>query len=299
MEKKYESVTLDEIARRFPTKEACLEYIAGRKWHDGFSCIRCRHKRYSNGMKYLDRQCNNCHYIESPTANTLFHKVKFSLVKAFRIVHLVSTTKTGIASTTLSRLLGLRQKTCHLFKLKVMQAMRHQEGLDRCLEGLVEVGVFETGNVYKSAKGEKKSTRRKILLGIEKKGKGVSRMEAVSCCKATCRKYEEFIMSRVANGSRIEAENKPSLRHIDPDKECKLFLTDPKENKGRFTRMVRVRTLLTNRLKAIHGHVKYLDYYLAEYSYRHNRFYMKGEILDDLLSRMIGHAPRPRLSLIM
>jgi hypothetical protein len=68
---------------------------------------------------------------------TLFHKVKFDLLKAFYIVYFVSTNKKGITSTELSRKLNLRQKTCWGFKRKVMKAMESSE--NHPIEGDVEV----------------------------------------------------------------------------------------------------------------------------------------------------------------
>jgi len=56
-------------------------------------------------------------------AGTLFHRCKFSILLAFYIVYYTATSKKGIASTELSRKLGLRQKTCWAFKMKVMRAM--------------------------------------------------------------------------------------------------------------------------------------------------------------------------------
>jgi hypothetical protein len=80
---------------------------------------------YSIDMSFL-AQINFFYFqyaLESPTAQTLFHKVKFDLLKAFYIVYFVSTNKKGITSTELSRKLNLRQKTCWGFKRKVMKAM--------------------------------------------------------------------------------------------------------------------------------------------------------------------------------
>ena len=62
--------------------------------------------------------------MESPTAGTLFHKVKFDLLKAFWIVYFLATNKKGFSSTELARKLELGQKTCWRFKRKVMKAMK-------------------------------------------------------------------------------------------------------------------------------------------------------------------------------
>ncbi|MCO6472007.1 MAG: hypothetical protein WA008_03780, partial [Saprospiraceae bacterium] len=51
-----------------------------------------------------------------------------------------------------------------------------------------------------------------------------------------------------------------------------------------------VRNML-NWLYARHGYVTYLQDYLNEYCYRYNRHRMKGEILDDIITRMVRHKP--------
>ena len=53
----------------------------------------------------------------------------------------------------------------------------------------------------------------------------------------------------------------------------------------------RVVTNMINWLYTRHGHVTYLQDYLNEYCYRYNRHRMKGEILDDIIARMVRHRP--------
>ncbi len=105
----------------------------------------------------MDRQCTKCRYLESPTAGTLFHKVKFPLVKAFHIVYFVSTNKKGITSTELGRKLGLKQKVCWHFKRKVMMAMDSSKNFP--LSGIVEVDETFVGGSDGNAKGRKKGKK--------------------------------------------------------------------------------------------------------------------------------------------
>lgn len=80
-------------------------------------CYNGGHTHYCKGNSPYSRNCTSRGYDESPTSQTLLHKIKFDLVKAFYIVHFMSTNKKEIASTELSRKLSLRQKTCcHLRK---------------------------------------------------------------------------------------------------------------------------------------------------------------------------------------
>jgi len=74
-------------------------------------------------LKY-DRQCIRCNRTVYPTSQTLFHKLKFPILKAFYIVYYVSICKKGFSSTELSRKLGLRQKTCLTLKRKVIKTMK-------------------------------------------------------------------------------------------------------------------------------------------------------------------------------
>lgn len=124
MENKSESFTIFDFQERFPDENSCMEYLVELKWSNGFVCPQCGNNKFCKAKRKYDRQCTKCRCITSPTSGTLFHKLKFSILKAFYIVYYVSTYKKGISSTELSRKLGLRQKTCWLFKRKIMNAMQ-------------------------------------------------------------------------------------------------------------------------------------------------------------------------------
>jgi len=98
--------------------QKCYEYLVDLKWKNGYSCQKCGNAKHCAGLDDYGRQCAVCNNVESATAGTLFHKCKFSILKAFYIVYYVSTNKKGIASTELSRKLGLRQKTTQLSRNK-------------------------------------------------------------------------------------------------------------------------------------------------------------------------------------
>ncbi len=54
------------------------------------------YKAKNDGCKQLcSRRCSQCGYDESATAGTLFHKLKFSLLKAFEMVYEITTSKKG------------------------------------------------------------------------------------------------------------------------------------------------------------------------------------------------------------
>ena len=169
MEKKYESLTLVEFQRQFPDDKSCYDYLAEMKWSDGFKCERCAHTHYCKGKLDRTRQCTKCGYQATPTSNTLFHKVKFPILKALYIVYFVATNKQGISSTALSRKLGLRQKTCQSFKHKVMIAMA--SSWDYLLKGKVEIDETVVGQQEEGLRGRKNDKKKRVVVAIERKRK--------------------------------------------------------------------------------------------------------------------------------
>ena len=109
-----------EFKAKFYDEQSCLSYLADFKWGDGFSCSRCGNTKYCAGGREFSRICTTCHLTSSPASGTLFHNVKFPLLKAFYIVFYLTRFGEGIkTSTALSNKLGLRQKTCWRFSQKV------------------------------------------------------------------------------------------------------------------------------------------------------------------------------------
>ncbi len=124
IEKRFASLTIFKFQELFPDEISCMNYLVKLKWANGFQCPQCGNTKHCKGNKEHILQCTKCNRLVSATSGTLFHKVKFPLLKAFYIVYYMSTNKKGISSTELSRKLGLRQKTCWLFKQKVMHGMK-------------------------------------------------------------------------------------------------------------------------------------------------------------------------------
>jgi hypothetical protein len=143
-------------------------------------------------------------YVESPTAQTLFHKVKFDLLKAFYIVYFVSTNKKGITSTELSRKLNLRQKTCWGFKRKVMKAMESSE--NHPIEGDVEVDETVFGGQEENTKGRKNINKKLVVLAIEKKNKGVSRLYARVIPNASAEQLGGFMKAHIDPKAKITTD---------------------------------------------------------------------------------------------
>jgi two-component system, sensor histidine kinase LadS len=113
-----------EFRKIFPDELTCLRYLEQQKWENGYHCKKCSHDKHHPGKDGFDRRCSRCGYVESPTAYTIFHGVKFPLEKAFYILHLVITERDDLTIDEISQMLELRRNTCWSFKDKVNKIIK-------------------------------------------------------------------------------------------------------------------------------------------------------------------------------
>jgi hypothetical protein len=288
MEQRFKSLSLFEFQERFSNAADCLKYLADEKWGNGFVCRKCGHTHSCAGKATQSRQCTCCRYVESPTAQTLFHKVKFDLLKAFYIVYFVSTNKKGITSTELSRKLNLRQKTCWGFKRKVMKAMESSE--NHPIEGDVEVDETVFGGQEENTKGRKNINKKLVVLAIEKKNKGVSRLYARVIPNASAEQLGGFMKAHIDPKAKITTDKWTGYIPLKADFENLTRVASGKKGSN-FPELHRVVMNLKSWLRGVHHHVNDLQDYLNEYCYRFNRSFMKENIFDNLMKRMIEAEP--------
>ena len=288
MEKRYESLTLFEFQQQFPDDQACYTHLAKLKWPDGFICEKCEHTHYCKGKLERTRQCTKCGYQATPTSGTLFHKVKFPILKAFYIIYFIATNKQGISSTELSRKLGLRQKTCWSFKQKVMKAMT--SSLKHPMMGKVEVDETVVGQQEEGTKGRQNEDKKLVLVAIEREGKGIKRMYARVIEDGSNASMKPFFEDHISPQAKITTDE---WKGYSPFKEDFPNLEQiPSGKKGKnFPDMHRAIMMFKAWLRGIHHSVKHLQAYLDEYCYRFNRHLMNGKIFDNLLSRVVAHNP--------
>lgn len=288
MEQRFKSLSLFEFQEQYTSSDDCLKYLAEMKWKEGFKCRKCGHTHSCDGKAAHSRQCTSCRYVESPTAQTLFHKVKFDLLKAFYIVYFVATNKKGITSTELSRKLNLRQKTCWSFKRKVMKAMKSSE--NHKIESDAEVDETVFGGQEEGVRGRKNTNKKLAVVAIEKKKKGVSRLYVRVIPKASAEHLGDFMKTYISKDAQVKTDLWTGYAPLEKD--FVNMIRTPSGKKGKnFPEMHRVIMNLKAWIRGTHHHVKDLQDYLDEYCYRFNRSFMKANIFDNLMNRIISTKP--------
>jgi hypothetical protein len=132
-------VKFEEFCKIYPTEDACHKFLAEMKWRTGFSCVKCKNTKYSEGKSPYARRCTKCNYEESAVLFTIFSRVKFPLTKAFYMLFLYTSSKEKLTSTHLSRILKLRQKTCWSFLQKVKENTEAQKAANKPIDKWMDV----------------------------------------------------------------------------------------------------------------------------------------------------------------
>ena len=247
--------------KEFADDDKCSKVVATQKWLKGYKCIECGNLKYIVVKKHHSRECTKCRYIESSTANTLFHKVKFGLQKAFCIVFEMSCTTKGLSSTQMAKRYDINQKTAWLFMQKIKLAMASSQ--QHPLKGDVHVDEFVIGGRETGKQGRSYDTEKsKIVCALELTQKGKIK-----------RGYAKVIDDSSAKSIRTLFEE-----HIGKN----------------FNQIHTVIHQIKSGIRTTQSHVDkgHLQKYLDEYFYKLNRSQFKDTIFDNLFKRMVNHNHR-------
>lgn len=79
-------VSIEEFNNLFPDELTCLRLLHDLKWEQGYTCRKCGHANCKEDKRSA-KKCSKCGHVESATANTLLHRVKIPLPKAFYLTY--------------------------------------------------------------------------------------------------------------------------------------------------------------------------------------------------------------------
>lgn len=275
---------------KFGTQDQCYEYLARIKWEDGYVCSKCGHIHYIKGKQPFSRRCKKCGYDESTTTNTLFHKLKFGIDKAFEMLYEIVTSKKGANSIWLAERFGIQQKTAWLFRQKVQLAMKSSDQFP--LEEVVHIDEFEIGTPQKGEQGRSASDKKmRVVIAIEeregKSGRGYAKViEDYSSAS-----LKPIFDTHVKEDAKVVADG---WKGYVPIKEQYPNMTQRLSDKGKNFKMLHIQIRnFKNWLRGVHSYCnkEYLQKYIDEYFFRFNRRSHRESILDKIIERCVNHQP--------
>jgi len=277
---------LIQFVERFKTDEDCLIYLSEIKWESGYVCRKCGHTKYQE-RKNHSRTCNHCSDTESPTANTLFHKVKFGLRKAFFMCFEMATTTKSLSASQMSVRFGVRENTARLFMHKVREAMKSSE--NNPMDGIVHVDEFVVGGKEQDKPGRSYDSKKKksiCAVQLTEDGK-VKRFYVLKIKDFSAKSLRMIFDKHVSTDADITTDEWKGYRPIMKDYNIEQI---PSDNGGNFKALHTMIHQVKSWLRTTYSWVseKNIDRYYNEFCYRINRSQNKETIFNNLIRRMVA-----------
>lgn len=281
----FKGQNLIEFTERFKTDEDCQLYLAHFKWSEGFECVKCGHSG-SQIRRNHSRTCNKCSHTESVTANTLFHKVKFGLRKAFFICFEMATSTKSLSASYVAARFGVTEKTGRLFMHKVREAMKSSE--DHPMDGTVHVDEYVIGGKEEGKVGRSyDSNKKKMVCAVELTDDGkVKRMYSLNIDNYSSKELGKIFDKHISKKANVVTDKWrgywPLMKQYG--------ISQIESNHGlNFMALHTMIHQVKSWLRTTYSWVSQFNVnrYLNEFCYRINRSQMKENIFNNLIQRMV------------
>ena len=273
------------FAERFKTDNDCKEYLSTIKWKEAYVCVKCGHTA-SQIRKDYSRTCNKCSHTESASANTLFHKVKFGLRKAFFICFEMATTTKSLSARYMAVRYTVTERTARLFMHKVREAMKSSE--NNPMDGAVHVDEFVLGGKEKGKVGRSyDSKKKKAITAIQLTDEGkVRRMYVRLIDDFSASSLSTIFDKHIDKEAKITTDlwkgYKPISRHYHIDQ-------IPSDKGLNFKALHTMIHQIKSWIRTTYSWVSKANIhrYFNEFCFRINRSQSKNTIFNNLIVRMV------------
>lgn len=281
----FKGQNLLEFSDRFKNDQDCKEYLAFLKNKSDYKCLKCNHTACQVKTDFA-RQCNVCGHKESATANTLFHKVKFGVRKAFFICFEMATTTKSLSASYMGVRYGVTEKTARLFMLKVRQAMASSG--NHPMDGTVHVDEFVLGGKEEGKAGRSyDSKKKKIVTAVQLTDTGkVKRMYAMKIGDFSAQSLQYIFVDHISREAEVTTDIWRGYRPIGKVYKIKQIESNKGLNfKAIHTMIHQVKSWIRTTYSWVSEHN--MDRYLNEFCFRINRSQSKNTIFNNLMVKMV------------
>jgi transposase-like protein len=281
----FKGQNLLEFAERFKTDKDCIEYLSHFKWQKGYKCVKCNHTA-SQIRRDHSRTCNVCSHTESATANTLFHKVKFGVRKAFFICFEMATTTKSLSASYIAERFGVTEKTARLFMHKVREAMKSSG--NQPMDGNVHIDEFVIGGKEEGKVGRSyNSKKKKVVCAVQLTDEGkVKRMYSIKIENYSSKELQKLFDAHISPEASVTTDLWKGYRPLMKE----YAITQIESNGGlNFKALHTMIHQVKSWIRTTYSWVSEfnINRYLDEFCYRINRSLMKNNIFNNLIGRMV------------
>ena len=290
----FNGVQLFKFQEKFKDEDACKSYLFQLKFSEGFTCSKCNHKEAYTGSKPYTMVCKSCRHTESATSNTLFHRVKFGLVKAFHIIFEMTNTAKGVSANHICSKYGIEYNTAWLFMKKVRVAMASTNNYP--MVGKVYVDEFVIGGYEKGAVGRKNNSKKiKVIMAVEAtNSNGIKRVYSLKIEDYNSLELKRMFDIHISEDAYVYTDKWRGYLPLKSDWQIKQDMKY--KNNSPVNRMIQQ---LKSWLRGTHHWVSdyHIHTYLNEFSFRINRSQWKDSIFHKCVERMVNAERKNRLQL--
>jgi len=290
----FKGLSIYEFRKQFSTTDDCLVYLFEKKWGNGYQCSKCGHNKFHKGRTKWYLRCAKCKYDESVKSNTLFHKMKLPILKAFEIMFTLSNRKKGMSTLEIARTFDVNPDTASLLRKKVQQGM-FSSGKNK-LSKNVHVDEFAVGGKEKGKQGRSLTSKKvKVILGCEvvkHKGKNTLGNAYAQVIKNySAEELLPFFEEKIEKGTKIKTDKWTSYQPIS-----KLFDIEQIKSEGgvNFKELNTLTMLIKGWLRGIHHHVSkdHMQKYMDEFFFKFNRKAHPKVSFNKLIENFMNSKPQ-------
>lgn len=296
--------SIEAFVETFRDDYACAEYLAKKRWPDGFVCPHCGSKKaWRLEARPWLFECSGkgekpgCRKQTSVIAGTVMHGTHLPLRKWFLAAYLMATHSNSISALQLQPKLGVSYKTAWLVLHKLRRAMVNPDRAP--LSGTVDVD--ESAIPFRRKKdalerggGSSTANQMWIAAAVETVGKhGVARIRIARIADRSAGSIVPFVEANTAPGTRLRTD---FLAAYDKVSDRPLLKINLKKLNMKAHIVFKWIHMVFGNLKrwalgTFHGfREKHLDAYLNEFVFRWNRRRSFRSAMDTMLGigRRVG-----------
>ncbi|MBN9545005.1 MAG: IS1595 family transposase [Alphaproteobacteria bacterium] len=274
-----------KLPARFTNEDAARKHLEALQWPDGPVCPHCgvleRSSRIAGGRPGL-LFCNACRKQYSVTVGTIFERSKIPLNTWLYATHLLCSSKKGISSHQLARMLGVTYKTAWFMAHRIREAMAPKAGSEPPLGG--EGQIVEADETYIGKKDGPKGRKapqaggfghkRTVLSLVERGGK----IRSFKLGGSTGAEIAKTVRTNVDRASTLHTDGAQAYKFVFPKGQHesvdhnKTFVREGKTDKVHTNTLEGFFSVFKRGMVGTYQHCgeQHLQRYLAEFDFRAN-----------------------------
>lgn len=208
---------LDITNKIYHDEDAARSHLEEQLWPNGPVCPHCgsneatalKGKAHRNGLY----QCNACREQFSITVGTVFERSKIKLHKWVLAAHLMGSSKKGVSSKQIQRMLGVTYKTAWFMSMRLREAMTDEVPAGG-LGGenkVVEADETFVGGKKKNVHNGKPEPKKQAVVALVERDGG---MRASHVADVTAKTLRETLVTQASRKSYLMTDENKAYKKV-------------------------------------------------------------------------------------